>query len=102
MLDLVGDGEVPAEAMRMLAKGAVYSVVGYGGGVRIEHLDLINRELTLMGNQIGSHGDLVDLMALVTSGRVALDTELFPLDDAAEVLRAVAGGRVAGRAVLVP
>ena len=102
VLDLVGDGDVPEQAMRMLAKGAVYSIVGYGGGVRIEHLDLINRELTILGNQIGSHGDLVDLMALVTSGRVALDTELFPLDDAAEVLRSVAEGRIGGRAVLVP
>ena len=102
VLDLVGDGDVPQQALRMLAKGAVYSIVGYGGGVRIEHLDMINRELTIVGNQIGSQGDLVDLMTLVTSGRVTLDTEMFPLADAAEVLRAVHEGRIAGRAVLVP
>jgi D-arabinose 1-dehydrogenase-like Zn-dependent alcohol dehydrogenase len=94
VLDLVGEGEVPGHAMRMLAKGGAYSIVGYGGGVRLEHLDMINRELTVLGNQIGSHTDLVELMALVAQGRVTIDSELFPLESAA--------GRVAGRAVLVP
>src|SRR5207237_586918 len=31
VLDLVGEGEVPQQAMNMLAKGGVYSIVGYGG-----------------------------------------------------------------------
>jgi NAD+-dependent secondary alcohol dehydrogenase Adh1 len=102
VLDVVGDGDVPEHAMRMLAKGGVYSIVGYGGGVRIEHLDMINRELTVLGNQIGSHADLVDLMDLVTSGRVTIDSQLFPLDAAPDVLADVAAGRGGGRAVFVP
>ncbi|NUP50156.1 MAG: NAD(P)-dependent alcohol dehydrogenase [Catenulispora sp.] len=102
VLDLVGEGSVPEQAMRMLAKGAVYSIVGYGGGLRIEHLDMINRELTILGNQIGTHTELTELMALVAAGRVALATETFPLRDAAEAMAAVAAGRVGGRAVLVP
>jgi D-arabinose 1-dehydrogenase-like Zn-dependent alcohol dehydrogenase len=63
---------------------------------------MINRELTVLGNQIGSHADLVDLMDLVTSGRVTIDSQLFPLDAAPDVLAEVAAGRVGGRAVLVP
>jgi propanol-preferring alcohol dehydrogenase/NAD+-dependent secondary alcohol dehydrogenase Adh1 len=102
VLDLVGEGEVPQHAMRMLAKGGVYSIVGYGGGVRIEHLDMINRELTILGNQIGSYTDLVDLMDFVAQGKVTIDSELFPLADAADVLVAVSEGKVSGRAVLVP
>ncbi|GAA1982020.1 alcohol dehydrogenase catalytic domain-containing protein [Catenulispora subtropica] len=102
VLDLVGEGAVPEQAMRMLAKGAVYSIVGYGGGVRIEHLDMINRELTLLGNQIGTHAELSELMRLVAAGRVSLATEVFPLDAAAEAMAAVGEGKVAGRAVLVP
>ena len=102
VLDLVGEGDVPQHAMRMLAKGGVYSIVGYGGGVRVEHLDMINRELTILGNQIGSYSDLVDLMDFVAQGRVTIDSELFPLSSATEVLREVADGKVSGRAVLVP
>ena len=102
VLDLVGEGDVPEHAMRMLAKGAVYSIVGYGGGVRIEHLDMINRELTVLGNQIGTYADLVDLVDLVAQGRVTIDSQLFPLESVADVLADVEAGRVSGRAVLVP
>ncbi|MEZ0115202.1 NAD+-dependent secondary alcohol dehydrogenase Adh1 [Catenulispora sp. EB89] len=102
VLDLVGEGDVPQQALRMLAKGAVYSIVGYGGGARIEHLDMINRELTILGNQIGTHAELGELMALAAAGRVTLGTETFPLEAAAEAMAAVAAGRVGGRAVLVP
>jgi propanol-preferring alcohol dehydrogenase/NAD+-dependent secondary alcohol dehydrogenase Adh1 len=102
VLDLVGEGDVPECAFGMLAKGGVYAIVGYGGGVRIEHLDMINRELTILGNQIGTHADLVALMDLVAQGRVAIDSTMFPLDAAADVLHEVEAGRVSGRAVLVP
>jgi propanol-preferring alcohol dehydrogenase/NAD+-dependent secondary alcohol dehydrogenase Adh1 len=102
VLDLVGEGDVPEHAMGMLAKGGVYSIVGYGGGVRIEHLDMINRELTILGNQIGSYPDLVDLMDLVAQGRVTIDSQLFPLESVVDVMHAVETGQVSGRAVLVP
>ncbi len=102
VLDLVGEGGVPAVAMKMLRKGGVYSIVGYGGSVEIEHLDMINRELTILGNQIGSHTDLIELMDLVHAGRLELDTQRFPLDAAADVLQQVAAGQILGRAVLVP
>lgn len=102
VLDLVGEGDVPEHAFRMLAKGGVYSIVGYGGGLRIEHLDMINRELTVLGNQIGSHADLVDLMDLVGQGRISIDSQVFALADAVDVLAEVEAGRLATRAVLVP
>jgi D-arabinose 1-dehydrogenase-like Zn-dependent alcohol dehydrogenase len=102
VLDLVGEGQVPEYAFGMLRKGGVYSIVGYGGGLRIEHLDMINRELTILGNQIGSYRDLVDLMDFVAQGRVCVESQLFPLDAAADVLADVEAARVPGRAVLVP
>ena len=48
-----------------------------------------------------SHTDLVDLMDFVAQVRVTIDSELFPLSSAADVLRDVADGKVPGRAVLV-
>jgi NAD+-dependent secondary alcohol dehydrogenase Adh1 len=102
VLDLVGEGAVPEHAFGALAKGGVYSIVGYGGAVRIEHLDMINRELTILGNQIGSYADLTALMSLVTQGKVTIESTLFPLESVVDVLHDVEAGRMPGRAVLVP
>jgi len=102
VLDLVGEGEVPDQGVRMLRKGGVYSVVGYGGSVTLELLDLINRELTVQGNQIGTYADLLELAELVTSGRVRIETRRFPLTAVADALHAVSQGEILGRAVLIP
>ncbi|MBO3747798.1 NAD(P)-dependent alcohol dehydrogenase [Streptosporangiaceae bacterium NEAU-GS5] len=102
VLDLVGEHGVPQEAFAALRKGGVYAVVGYGGDLRLELLDMINRELTVLGNQIGTHSELAELMTLADQGRIRLETRRFPLDDVAHALAEVAAGRVLGRAVLVP
>jgi D-arabinose 1-dehydrogenase-like Zn-dependent alcohol dehydrogenase len=102
VLDLVGEGPVPDAALAMLRKGGVYSIVGYGGDVRLEHLDMINRELTVIGNQIGSYADLVELMELDRVGRIQLEAHAFRLDEAPAVLEELAAGRIIGRAVLIP
>lgn len=102
VLDLVGEHDVPPKAMAMLRKGGLYSIVGYGGQVELDHLDMINRELTVMGNQIGSYRDLEDLVELVRQNKVRLETTTFPLTEVNTALEEVAGGRVLGRAVLVP
>jgi 2-desacetyl-2-hydroxyethyl bacteriochlorophyllide A dehydrogenase len=102
VLDLVGEGDVPGNAMRMLRKGGAYSIVGYGGRVELELLDMINRELTVLGNQIGSYTDLVELMELSRQGKVRIESQRFPLGDVSEVFDMIRAGKILGRAVLVP
>ena len=102
VLDLVGEGDVPATAIRMLRKGGAYVIVGYGGSVEIELLHAINHDLKVLASQIGSYTELVELMELDRQGRIRIESERFPLDDVVDVLEAVRAGRVLGRAVLVP
>jgi propanol-preferring alcohol dehydrogenase/NAD+-dependent secondary alcohol dehydrogenase Adh1 len=102
VLDLVGDGDVPAQAIRMVRKGGAYVIVGYGGKVEIELLDAINRDLKVLGSQIGSYTELVELMELDHQGRIVSESQRFPLDDAVDALDEVRRGRVMGRAILVP
>jgi D-arabinose 1-dehydrogenase-like Zn-dependent alcohol dehydrogenase len=102
VLDLVGEGDVPGNAMRMLRKGGAYSIVGYGGRLELELLDMINRELTVLGNQIGSYTDLVELMELSRQGRVRIESQRFPLEQVSDVFDMIRGGLILGRAVLVP
>jgi D-arabinose 1-dehydrogenase-like Zn-dependent alcohol dehydrogenase len=63
---------------------------------------MINQELTILGNQIGSHSDLVALVDLVAQGKVTIDSTTFPLDAVGDVLRDLEAGKISGRAVLVP
>jgi D-arabinose 1-dehydrogenase-like Zn-dependent alcohol dehydrogenase len=62
----------------------------------------INRDLKVLGSQIGSYTELVELMELDRQGRIVSESQRFPLDDAVDALDEVRRGRVMGRAILVP
>jgi propanol-preferring alcohol dehydrogenase len=50
----------------------------------------------------GTRDDLVRALALAEAGRVGTHIEAYDLEDASRALDDLAGGRVLGRAVLVP
>ncbi|MCY0879600.1 MAG: NAD(P)-dependent alcohol dehydrogenase [Firmicutes bacterium] len=102
VLDFVGESATPEAAVAMLQKGGTYSVVGYGGQVRVPTLDFVNRELTVMGNLVGTYRELCELMELNRQGLVAISAQQFPLADAPRVLEMLARGEIRGRAILVP
>lgn len=102
VLDLVGDGSVPAQGLRMLRKGGAYVIVGYGGRIEFDLLDAINHDWKVLGSQIGSYNELVELMELDRQGRIVSEVQRFPLDDVVDVMEEVRLGRIMGRAVLVP
>jgi D-arabinose 1-dehydrogenase-like Zn-dependent alcohol dehydrogenase len=102
VLDLVGDGNVPGQALRMLRKGGAYVVVGYGGRLEFDLLDAINHDWKILGSQIGTYNELVELMELDRQGRIVSEIQRFSLDDVVDVMEEVRLGRIMGRAVLVP
>jgi NAD+-dependent secondary alcohol dehydrogenase Adh1 len=77
-------------------------VIGYGGMVQVPTLDIISTERNIIGNIVGTWGDLAELMALAQAGKVTLHTQVYPLDAAADALADLDAGRVRGRAILVP
>jgi NAD+-dependent secondary alcohol dehydrogenase Adh1 len=80
-----------------------YYVIGYGGAVDVPTLEIINREISIVGNKVGSYTDLRELMALAARGLVTLSTRTYPLEKALEALDDLDGGRLPGtRAILVP
>lgn len=102
VVDFVGEGEVVDQAVAMLRKGGTYYVVGYGGTLRIPTIDLIFGELRIVGNLVGNHRELSELMALAGAGKVRLHTQTYALKDINQALEDLAAGRVNGRAVIVP
>ena len=63
---------------------------------------LILKEATIIGNLVGSYGDLSELIALAAAGDVELHTVQYDPEAAPQALDDLNNGRVNGRAVLIP
>jgi NAD+-dependent secondary alcohol dehydrogenase Adh1 len=102
VLDFVGEGGTTAQGPAMLAGGGTYFVIGYGGRVELDAIEIISREISVVGSLVGSFSELSELMALAAQGRVRLETRRYGLDDVNTALADLRDGRVHGRGVLVP
>jgi NAD+-dependent secondary alcohol dehydrogenase Adh1 len=101
VLDFVGENGTEADGIAMTRDSGSYFVIGYGGSVDVPTIDVISREINVVGNLVGSYNDLADLMELAAQGRVRLATQQYSLDDALTALDDLDGGRVpGGRAIL--
>lgn len=102
VMDFVGEKGTPEKALSMLRKGGTYSIIGYGGTVAPTTLDMIFRELKVVGNLVGTYNDLAELMALAHQGKVRITSVEYPLAAANDVLHDLDIGKIVGRAVLKP
>jgi NAD+-dependent secondary alcohol dehydrogenase Adh1 len=102
VLDFVGTDGTHASAMQMLARGGLYSIVGYGGTVTHPSIAFVSGETAIAGNLVGNWIDLWELLQLHGRGAVTLRSETHPLEDVNDVLDKLREGEVTGRAVLVP
>lgn len=102
MIDFVGEGDAPATSLAMVRAAGTYFVVCYGGEVRVPTFDLVLPEISIVGNAVGTHDDLRELVALTSSGGVELRARTYPLEAFADALADLENGRMHGRGVLVP
>jgi NAD+-dependent secondary alcohol dehydrogenase Adh1 len=102
VVDFVANDATHAAGLRMLARGGLYSTVGFGGMITAPSAMLVGGEQAIAGNLVGSWIDLWELMQLHARGDVSLRTETHPLEAVNDVLDALRQGEITGRAVLVP
>lgn len=102
MIDFVGEGDAVASSLAMVRARGTYFVVGYGGELRVPTFNLVLPEISVVGNAVGTHDDLRELMALTASGGVGVRTRTYPLEAFADAVADLENGRTHGRAVLVP
>jgi NAD+-dependent secondary alcohol dehydrogenase Adh1 len=102
VIDFVGDGDAPRQAIEMLRRGGSYFMVGYGGDLNVPASTIVANELTIVGNLVGTHAELEELVVLAAAGKVTLRTRQYALDDINEAVADLRGGRIVGRAVLLP
>jgi NAD+-dependent secondary alcohol dehydrogenase Adh1 len=102
VFDFVGEKGTEAEGVSMLRRAGSYFVIGYGGTVQVPTLDIISSEINVIGNLVGSHNDLADLMTLAAQGKVRLHTTTYPLSAVNDAMDDLDNGRLQGRGILVP
>jgi NAD+-dependent secondary alcohol dehydrogenase Adh1 len=102
IIDFVGEKGAIEDGIAMIRDGGFYYVIGYGENIDIPTIDVISREISFIGNLVGSYNDLVDLMTLTAQGKVSLHTTTYPLDAINDAMNDLDGGRLRGRGILIP
>jgi NAD+-dependent secondary alcohol dehydrogenase Adh1 len=102
IIDFVGEKGAVEDGVAMIQDGGFYYVIGYGQNIDIPTIDVISREISFIGNLVGTYVDLQDLMTLTAQGKVTLHTTTYPLDAINDAMADLDGGRLQGRGILVP
>jgi len=103
VFDFVGEQGMENLSPDLLRPRGSHYVIGYGGAIQRDTIDIISREINVIGNLVGTYNDLVELMDLNAAGQVELRTKEYPLDATIEAMHDLDNGRLAGtRGILVP
>jgi NAD+-dependent secondary alcohol dehydrogenase Adh1 len=102
IIDFVGEKGAIEDGIAMIRDGGFYYVIGYGENIDIPTIDVISREISFIGNLVGTYADLQELMTLTAQGKVALHTSTYPLDAINDAMADLDGGRLQGRGILIP
>jgi NAD+-dependent secondary alcohol dehydrogenase Adh1 len=102
IIDFVGEKGATRDGIAMVRDGGFYYVIGYGENIDIPTIDVISREISFIGNLVGTYADLEELMTLTAQGKVSLHTSTYPLDAINDAMADLDGGRLQGRGILIP
>src|SRR5436190_858989 len=102
IIDFVGENGAVEDGVAMIQDGGFYYVIGYGQNIDVPTIDVISREISFIGNLVGTYVDLQDLMTLTAQGKVTLHTSTYPLDAINDAMADLDNGRLQGRGLLVP
>jgi NAD+-dependent secondary alcohol dehydrogenase Adh1 len=102
IIDFVGEKGAIEDGIEMVRDGGFYYVIGYGENIDIPTIDVISREISFIGNLVGTYNDLQELMTLTAQGKVRLHTTAYPLEAINDAMADLDGGRLQGRGILVP
>ena len=102
IIDFVGEKGAIEDGIAMVRDGGFYYVIGYGENINIPTIDVISREISFIGNLVGTYTDLQQLMTLTAQGKVSLHTTTYPLEAINDAMADLDGGRLQGRGILVP
>lgn len=102
VLDFVGADSTMALGAAITRPLGHLTVVGLAGGTLPISFFRIGYEVSVATTYWGSLPELVEVLALASSGRISAHVERFTLDRAQEAYALLRAGKLSGRAVVVP
>ncbi len=102
VLDLVGESDVTNMAIKMTKNQGIVSIVGYGGSFADSTFDVINREISIIGNLTGTYPEFNEMVKLYLDGKFSVEGPVYQLKDANKALDDLATNKYFGRATLTP
>lgn len=102
VFDYVAEQGAEAVGWNLTRRGGSHYVIGYGGTVNVPTIDIISTERNIVGNLVGTHNDLAELMELTAQGKIKLHTRTYQLDAATDAMNDLNAGRLQGRGILIP
>ena len=102
IIDFVGEKGAIQDGIEMVQDGGFYYVIGYGENIDIPTIDVISREISFIGNLVGTYTDLAELMTLTAQGKVSLHTSTYPLENINDAMHDLDNGQLQGRGILIP
>lgn len=102
VLDFVGESASQAVGLAMLRRAGTYFAVAHDGAGNLPPSEIVSSKITIVGNLVGSHNDLDELVILAAQGKVRLTTLSYRLEAIADVLDEFGRHARRGWPVLVP
>jgi len=102
LIDFVGAEKTTDFAMNVVGKGATIVIVGLFGGATPWAIPMLPlKSVTVRGSYTGSLSEFGELMEFARKGSITpIPTNIYPLEDADQVLNMLEEGKVIGRAIL--
>lgn len=102
VLDFVGVGPTITVGQQVVGLDGDLTIVGLGGGHLDFHAAAVPYGTRISTPYWGARTELLEVIALARQGKIKIDIEQYPMDQAVEVYDKLAHGKIKGRAVLVP
>lgn len=102
VLDFVGSSSTALLSLGLLKPSGIYSVVGYGGELRVPTMELVAKEITILGNLVGTYSELFELVEIYEKFGISVPVKTFSIEQFGEAVEQLKDGTIIGRAVIKP